>query len=57
MWSANGSEKKRRQVEFPHAELIGQGIEHKVGVQTKGMGSPLAVLSYLGIQSNQTAAP
>ena len=46
MWSANGSEKKRKQVEIPHDELIGQGIEHKVGVQTKRIGSALASLSY-----------
>ena len=46
MWSANGSEKKRKQVEIPHDELIGQGIEHKVGVQTKRIGEALALLSY-----------
>lgn len=38
--------KKRKQVEIPHDELIGQGIEHKVGVQTKRIGSALASLSY-----------
>ena len=33
-------------MEFPHDELIGQGIEHKVEVQAKGAGSALATLSY-----------
>ena len=40
--------KKEKQVEFAHDELIGQGIGHKVGLQTKAAASALKVkVSYV----------
>ena len=44
-------------MEFPHDELIGQGIEHKVGVQTKAIDSTLALSFNVILPSEKQDSP